>query len=167
MLLALFAGGLVAVGRPDVAPAQGSQQHRYIGAKRCGSCHSFAYERWKSGPHARAHQSLTAEQLADPKCNTCHAMVPEENAERFAGVQCESCHGPGKYYHPSYVMKDHELSRALGLAEPTAETCTQCHSQGVPTIQGFDFERMWSRIAHGERARAAARESNTQRVDAE
>lgn len=127
----------------------------YIGAEKCKSCHAFEYRVWAAGPHARAHQPLTAEQLADPKCNNCHTMLPGNVEAAFAGVQCERCHGPAKYYHPAYVMKDKELARAVGLVDPVEAHCRSCHTEGTPSIRPFDFARMWGEIDHGKKARQA------------
>ena len=131
----------------------------YIGAERCGACHPFAYARWKAGPHARAHLSLDEAQRRDPKCNTCHPVGDGAGEARSPGVQCERCHGAGRYYHPRYVMKDRELSRAVGLIDPTEAHCRTCHDEGAPTIEPFDFERAWMRIDHGAEARRRSEEA--------
>jgi hypothetical protein len=127
----------------------------FIGAEKCKSCHEFEFRVWSAGPHARAHQSLSPEQLKDPKCNSCHTMVPANLEAELLGVQCERCHGPGKYYHPSYVMKDKELARAVGLVDPIEQHCRSCHTEGTPSIRPFDFVRMWGSIDHGKKARQA------------
>jgi hypothetical protein len=143
--------GLVAVGLALSASATAADT--YIGAERCKTCHEFEYTVWSSGPHARAHQSLTEEQLKDPKCNNCHTMAVEKDATTLTSVQCERCHGAGKYYHPSYVMKDKELARAVGLIDPQPVHCMQCHTDGAPSIKPFDFAAMWAKIDHGKAAR--------------
>ena len=135
------------------APASAGAAQSYVGADRCKSCHPFEYQRWAAGPHARPHRSLTKEQFADAKCNNCHTMLPGETDKRFVAVQCERCHGPGKYYHPEYVMKDQELARAVGLVDPKLEHCTACHTEGTPSIRPFDYARMWAEIDHGADAR--------------
>ncbi|OGQ90937.1 MAG: hypothetical protein A2289_26780 [Deltaproteobacteria bacterium RIFOXYA12_FULL_58_15] len=137
--------GLVAVA---------ARAQSYIGAERCKTCHEWEYKQWAQGPHAEAHKSLSQEQRGDAKCNTCHSTLPEETDKRFAGVQCERCHGPGRYYHRRYVMRDRELARAVGLTDPKAAHCMQCHTEGTPSIEPFDFEKMWPRISHGKEARA-------------
>lgn len=130
--------------------------HNYLGVDRCESCHEFAYQVWLRGPHANAHQGLNAEQSKDPRCTTCHSMVSvAEDDPKFQGVQCESCHGPGRYYYPDYVMRDAELARAVGLVEQNAATCTGCHTAGSPSISAFDFKKLWSKIDHGKAARKA------------
>jgi hypothetical protein len=66
------------------------------------------------------------------------------------GVQCESCHGSGIYYAKRYVMKDRELARIVGLVDVAAKTCQRCHTESTPSIQAFDFRRLWEVIAHGQ-----------------
>jgi len=135
------------------APAAGAA--RYVGAQRCKTCHPFEFEVWSTGPHANAHKSLSEEQLASAKCSSCHTMIPAEPAGKFAGVQCERCHGPGRYYQPSYVMADGVLARAVGLMDPTPAHCEQCHTPEAPSVEGFDFSRLWALIDHGAEARKA------------
>lgn len=129
----------------------------YIGAKRCATCHAWEYQVWLTGPHAHAQSALSATEVKDGKCNSCHTMVPTQpEEEKLAGVQCESCHGPGRYYYPTYVMKDHELARLVGMTDATAEQCQRCHNEASPSIKPFDFASMWAKIDHGHAAREAA-----------
>ncbi|MBI3178571.1 MAG: hypothetical protein HYZ27_02860 [Deltaproteobacteria bacterium] len=144
------AAGLVVLVWPLGTPAQ-----NYIGAERCKSCHEFAFKVWAAGPHAKAHLALDQEQIKDPKCNTCHTMLPGDDTTRFVGVQCERCHGPGRYYHHDYVMKDKELARLVGLIDPKPEQCQQCHTDAAPSIALFDFATLWKRIDHGKAAQQA------------
>ena len=128
----------------------------YIGAERCGQCHEFAYKQWLGGPHAKAHLALTEAQLKDPKCNNCHTLVEAAATEaKFAGVQCERCHGAGRYYQASYVMRDKELARAVGLQDTLPAHCQQCHTEGAPSVTPFDYKSMWARIDHSKAAREA------------
>ena len=126
-----------------------SETHQYVGAVKCGSCHEAEYQAWLGGPHAKAHESLSPEQLNDAKCNTCHTLLPFNSDKRFQGVQCEQCHGPGKVYHKDYVMRDKELARAVGLIVPQAAHCQGCHTADSPNIKPFDFDELWLRITHG------------------
>ena len=114
----------------------------YIGVERCKSCHEFEFSRWAAGPHAHGHESLTAKPLGASKCNTCHTMDPSLLVPRFIGIQCERCHGGGKYYHLDHVMRDRELARAVGLIDVTEAHCRQCHTAGTPSIRPFDFAAM-------------------------
>ena len=133
----------------------------------CATCHAFEYRVWLAGPHAKAHEALSAEQLADPKCNTCHTMAPGDSNTRLLGVQCERCHGGGRYYQADYVMRDKELARAVGLIDPTPVHCQQCHTEGAPSIRPFDFQRMWALIDHGKAAREAAEKAQGKDAKAE
>lgn len=153
----------------------GARAHNYISAERCESCHEFAYQKWQRGPHASAAQSLSPAQARDPKCTTCHSLTSmAEVDDAFVGVQCESCHGPGRYYYPDYVMRDSQLARAVGLVEQNEAVCVRCHTPGSPSIEAFDFERMWAAIDHGKAAREAweargrgKEENSTERDDKE
>ena len=127
---------------------------RAVGAERCGSCHTFAYEKWLKGPHSKAHTSLVGDELTSVKCQICHTPGKlKDAATKFVGVQCESCHGNGQYYAHDYVMRDRELSRKVGMIDPTAAMCTSCHTVDVPSLKAFSFEEYWKLIAHGRSER--------------
>lgn len=146
-----FVALTVALGFGLVAVPLGAQN--FIGGQKCGSCHAFELEIWTKGPHARAHRALTPEQLRDPKCSTCHTMASDMLEAQYLGVQCERCHGGGRYYRHDYVMKDQELARAVGLIDVDGVSCQQCHTTGTPSIEPFVFGSMWAEIDHGEQAR--------------
>ncbi len=122
----------------------------YVGAERCKSCHPAAYKAWEESAHARAYQGLAEAHKSETRCTLCHTLTPDDLTKRFSGVQCESCHGPGRFYSPLYVMKDKELSRLVGLVKPNEETCKRCHDQNAPAIEPFDYVKAWQRIAHGK-----------------
>jgi hypothetical protein len=137
--------------------------HNFIGAQRCASCHAFEFEVWEHSAHAKSHLALSAEQLKDSKCNTCHTNVQDADP-KFAGVQCEQCHGAGKYYQPTYVMKDHDLSRAVGLLETPPNSCQACHTAGTPSVVPFDYKSQWAPIDHGKQARLAWEKAHSKPV---
>lgn len=124
----------------------------YVGAERCGQCHTKEYQQWKAGPHAQAFATLTEGQRADNRCANCHMTLADNWRGPTTGVQCEDCHGSGRYYHPEYVMRDAELSRAVGLRDPSEAMCRGCHTESAPSVHAFDFSAMWARIAHGPKA---------------
>ncbi len=83
-------------GRGDVTPANAT----FVGAKRCGECHSKAYDKWKTSGHAHAMESLSKgrkgeeatwiDRAQDPECLACHVtgweakiMVPYESGYLF------------------------------------------------------------------------------------
>jgi hypothetical protein len=127
---------------PGVAHAQ---NYGYVGPENCKACHPRAYELWKNGPHAHAMQSLEGRSAKDGRCLSCHAPQAEKG---IAAVTCESCHGPGQYYSPAYVMKDAELSRAVGLEDPGEKSCRSCHDASSPSLKSFDFKEKLKTIDH-------------------
>jgi hypothetical protein len=125
-----------------------------IGAETCKACHPAAYEAWREGPHARAQVSLAEAQRKDRRCTSCHAPDADRGV---SGVTCETCHGGGRLYAHSYVMRDRELARAVGLVDPGERACLACHTESAPSLTRFDYARKLPLIEHGgDRAAAAA-----------
>lgn len=139
---------ILLVSGPAAADEEG-----YIGAAKCGECHQAEYQIWRDSAHADAHISLSVEQQSDATCATCHSMAAQREQQQLAGVQCESCHGPGKYYHPSYVMRDRELARAVGLLANATAQCAHCHTKAAPSLLPFELVSAWAKIAHGKNTR--------------
>ena len=76
----------------------------FVGDKVCRTCHPKEYEVWKETKHARAYQSLVNKnQQFDLECIGYHTtgygreggFSNPGRLEKFKGVQCEECHGPG------------------------------------------------------------------------
>ena len=134
------------------APLWAGDYEHYVGAQICGQCHQKEYEIWKQTKHASATEALPEQHALDVACNGCHTMSQVD--ERFSGVQCESCHGAGHYYSKSFVMRDAELARLVGLLEPTAEACEHCHTQQSPSVKPFSYAEKWALIAHGSQGGA-------------
>lgn len=136
---------------------------RYVGVKVCRACHSSAVDFWveqsvqKPGKdeagrpvmrqlgHAQAWQTLVdAGKEKDRSCVACHAVgfgepggpcrTSDVEKGGFAGVQCESCHGPGSSH------------AALGTREgivraPDEARCRSCHKvPHIETTASFVFE---------------------------
>jgi hypothetical protein len=94
----------------------------YVGAAKCGECHTKAYSYWKETPHAKAYDSLSrgrkgqeanwVSRIHDPECLACHVTGwnPQEvlrydsgfldavQSKHLVGQQCENCHGPGSQH---------------------------------------------------------------------
>ena len=150
---AAFAGALfltlVIVGTPATsARATGVQDHDFVGADRCRSCHTEAYDVWKAGPHARAFAAMSETDRRDPTCLSCHTMVPTDLDTSFTAIQCETCHGGGRYYSAAYVMRDEMLRAELNLVTPDAKTCARCHTESSPSLTAFDVDAAMERIRH-------------------
>jgi hypothetical protein len=136
--------------------AQGSE---LVGSQSCRACHPRAFEIWQTSPHAKAGSRLSEAQMKQPSCGICHAPelvhspVPPK-AE--PGVSCEVCHGAGQLYSPSYVMRDPELARAVGLLDPGPKSCLACHRADVSLLP-FDFNAKVKLIDHWTADRAEKR----------
>ena len=151
MLLRLLPIALLACVSPAALAAT-----EMVGPESCASCHRAAYDSWKTSPHARAHFSLSAEQKKQPLCLQCHSRDELRSGQaQVAGVSCETCHGPGRSYQSEVVMRDKELARLLGLAEPTAASCLACHNGSSPSLKAFDAKEAMARIDHWTAERAA------------
>lgn len=129
-----------------VVVTSGATASDYLGADKCRSCHEQAWQQWKTTPHARAADVLSAAERRDPRCTGCHATSARDG---LLGVQCESCHGPGRHYWPEFIMKDLELARAAGLrsgGDPAA--CRSCHTADSPALRPFDAVDALRHVLH-------------------
>ena len=56
-------------------------------------------------------------------------------------------------------MRDEELVRLVGLADPSEKACRTCHDATTPSLRPFDFKESLKAIDHwtAERAARAAR----------
>ncbi len=129
-------------------PALALSAPEYFGAKQCGSCHTQAYEQWKSTGHAVSLARLSKVQQKDPTCRSCHTMAPRSDDPLLAGVQCESCHGAGRFYAPEFVMRDKVLRKQFGLKEIGKNTCLACHTHDSPSVRPFRFEEKVTLVQH-------------------
>lgn len=143
-LLAAYRRRLESLPPPPERAAPGP---RFVGAAGCVACHAEAGTTWSRSGHGRALEAL--EQIdhgAEPECVRCHvtgygepggfrtrALTPDR-----AGVQCESCHGPGG---------DHAVKPEKGWGRVvTPDRCRDCHTGD--NSPGFDFDRYWPKIRH-------------------
>lgn len=115
----------------------------------CAFCHPSAHEDWMTSSHPQALQSLEAiGQGTNPNCLPCHTtgfgqeggFVNRQTTDALAGVQCESCHGPGGP-HVDDIM-DPALRPPFSVEMVDAAICGDCHDFHHPT---FD---QWSASGH-------------------
>ncbi len=133
------------------------------------------FQKWHASKHAEAFKVLLTPEAAKiaasrgvkgkpseaKECLECHVtgydapasmLGPKFNKED--GVQCETCHGAGKDYMKMSIMKNPKEAMANGLTllsvkDGSAEKlCVTCHNKRSPNFKGFDFNKMWSQIAH-------------------
>jgi hypothetical protein len=134
----------------------------FVGVKKCRMCHKGekkgnVFEKWVKGPHANAFQKLKAKgEEKNPKCLACHVTgfnqdgykLGADNAAKFEGVQCESCHGPGSDYKKLSIMKDKAKAMENGLLAVNEATCTKCHNKKSPDFKGFNYQEYLKKINH-------------------
>jgi cytochrome c554/c'-like protein len=96
--------------------------HAFVGAEKCGECHTKAFEHWKkTTPHAKAFTTLITgrdgdadpiSRIHDPECLACHVtgwepqqmlrydtgFVSKDRTPHLLHQQCENCHGPGSLH---------------------------------------------------------------------
>ncbi|MCA1827606.1 MAG: multiheme c-type cytochrome [Myxococcales bacterium] len=138
-----------------------------VGPSSCRTCHGEAYRIWSQGPHARAAQALSPEQRRQPLCLQCHSRDEQRAGQAdVSGVSCETCHGGGRYYQPSAVMRDKELAHLFGLQDPTPSTCLVCHGGTSPSLKAFDVKEAMARIDHWTADRAARKQASGHRLPA-
>ncbi|QDT17924.1 multiheme c-type cytochrome [Alienimonas californiensis] len=131
----------------DLPPAAPPRPGGYVGAAKCGECHTKAYAKWKESPHAHALASLTegrenfegdwADRRLDPECLSCHVTgwdaqgyYPYEGGylpERLAG----GSGGGGADGTEGLAGMDrfHKLQ---------AQQCENCHGPGSGHVATFE-----------------------------
>ena len=118
----------------------------YVGPQACMSCHRDAYHTWTASKHALAYKTLEVQGHGlDPDCVRCHVtglsstsgFVSLAKTPQFAGVTCESCHGPGKA---------HSLNPRWVKMQDGRQACSYCHTpEHSPQ---FNFMTYWAKIKH-------------------
>ncbi|GAB4149173.1 MAG: hypothetical protein Tsb009_23330 [Planctomycetaceae bacterium] len=113
----------------------------YVGAKKCGECHTKAYAKWKTTKHAKAYDGLLLgredqrlkgikpiKRDYDPECLACH--VTGWDAEKFLR------------YDSGFQIK--ELAESAGKPELYSllkgQQCENCHGPGS---QHTTLEEAW------------------------
>ncbi len=146
---------------------------KYIGAKKCKACHMKQFKSWKKTSMATSFENLKAGVKADAKtaagldpakdytadadCLKCHTtgygkaggFTTFAETPKLAGVQCESCHGPGSIY--AKTMKKNKKKwkkegyttaslKAEGLIIPSEDEagCMACHGGESPFTDKVD-----------------------------
>ena len=104
-------------------------QNGYVSAMACQGCHQQEYLQWSATRHAFAFETLVKkERYFDSGCVSCHTtgfgyptgfQIGDQNSA-FKGVECETCHGPGKQ-HVGNPKKSNIRSSA------DTSLCLECH----------------------------------------
>lgn len=126
----------------ELKPARGGQ---YLGAESCIECHQPYVDSWKATKHSAAFATLErVGKSKDPECVKCHVVgFGEEGGflslkatPGLSGVQCESCHGPGREH-----AADFSPMRQVGI-----EVCLKCHTAENSPL--FDYQKYFEKIKH-------------------
>ena len=104
-------------------------QNGYVSATACQRCHQQEYLQWSATRHAFAFETLVKkERYFDSGCVSCHTtglgystgfQIGDPDST-LKGVQCETCHGPGKQ-HVGNPKKSNIRSSA------DTSLCLECH----------------------------------------
>ena len=104
-------------------------ENGYASATACQQCHEQEYLQWSATRHAFAYETLLKKvRYFDAGCVSCHTtgfgystgfQIAEQDSA-LKGVQCETCHGPGKQ-HIGNPKKSNIRSGA------DTSLCLQCH----------------------------------------
>ena len=141
-------------------------ENGYVSATVCQGCHEQEYLQWSATRHAFAYETLLKkERYFDPNCISCHTtgfgyqtgFHIGDSDSTLKGVQCETCHGPGKRHvgnpkksnirggaDTSLCLQCHDAEHSLGFAEVVAlHTKDVDHSHAPMNLE----ELLTSRIA--------------------
>lgn len=101
-------------------------------AETCAECHGDTHANWMNSVHARAHDSIKnigqGDNAACVKCHTVGAGLSTgfstlAATPAFAGVQCESCHGPSS----AHAADPDNLALRPVIAN-NSNLCGGCHN---------------------------------------
>jgi hypothetical protein len=188
LIFLILHGSSFALANDSIGDAAAAIEHDFVSAAKCKSCHGKElmgdqYGTWLKGVHHGAYETLKnsrAETIARekqlglpafeaPQCLVCHVTafgVPKSRIREPItpqdGVQCESCHGPGRDYRKKKVMSKLRRARSAGLWEPEEDhgICLRCHNSQSPThdpqrytlsdgsTSDFDYEQAMQKISH-------------------
>ena len=105
------------------------KQNGYASATACQKCHEQEYLQWSATRHAFAFETLLKkERYFDAGCVSCHTtglgystgFQIGDHASTLKGVQCETCHGPGKQHVGNPKKANIRSGADTGL-------CLECH----------------------------------------
>jgi hypothetical protein len=109
----------------------------YVGAITCKKCHEANYRNWLKTKHAKASQTIVASpRYAQEECLICHSTgygkigeyaTVDEIPFFLKGVQCESCHGPGRG-HPGKGKIERKV---------TLGGCRNCHTKDQSPVFNY------------------------------
>jgi hypothetical protein len=138
LLVAWVASGTLLFSQP-AAPADTSG---YVWDAACKDCHAEIHAAWARTKHKTALNRLSAADQ-EKDCAGCHLTgslkpVVVETTIVNTGVQCESCHGPGRAHAESAKAG----TPAKFAKKPAEPMCVECHNSKSPHFHGFFYSAM-------------------------
>ncbi|MGI6455584.1 MAG: multiheme c-type cytochrome [bacterium] len=169
LIVVLALGTFAAFMVPTPTMSGEEKKIEFVGATKCKMCHNKPstgkiFDEWQDSHHAKAMDVLSDAEKKDPKCQKCHTtgfgepggFVSLEKTPAMAGVQCESCHGPGAEH-----IKSKPNKVIPHVWEANEEACVKCHNPESPTWDpnryelngkkaGFIYELAVQEVNHSE-----------------
>ena len=121
-------------------PVSHNSGFTYVGSAKCGECHTKAYAKWKTTPHANAFESLKhprngqadfgITRIYDPECLACHVTGWDpENVLRFKGG----------FVNEEFARTEaeKELGRIL-----KGSGCENCHGPGSRHVELVEADKL-------------------------
>lgn len=178
LLMASFQEQLKTIGfaelglRPAPHP-QTATNGRFVGSKKCESCHEKSYDIWKRSGHAKAYETLAKlepPRNSDPECVSCHVIgwhptkfFPYQGGfesvaktPQLINAGCEGCHGPGELHVQAELGNDEALQKkyrktsVVTKEQSKKEMCATCHD--LDNSPDFDFDSYWPLVEHYEKS---------------
>ena len=130
-----FAWIVAAVGSVLIAGAANSSaaDFKYVGVKKCKTCHPKPFKAQAKTPHAMSYENLTdAGEEGNKDCLPCHTtgygkpggFVDAASTADLAGTTCQACHGPGSAHIAKGLSKE---QRRETIQKTPKDVCTGCH----------------------------------------
>lgn len=150
----------------------------FVGSNECGTCHTKAFEKWQTTPHAHATETIVnpkeragITRQFDPECLSCHVTgwnpqkyypyttgyVDLQKSAHLHANGCENCHGPGSKHvaaESGGSASEAELTKLresmrLPLAN-AKKKCLECHDLDNSPEFNKDgaFEKYWEEVKH-------------------
>ena len=138
--IALLACVVSVWGTVRICASSPPKDAKYVGTKKCRSCHSKEHKTWRKTKHSKAFKQLEGPEKKDPDCLKCHTtgygepggFVSEEETPDLTGTGCESCHGPGSA-HTEVAKNAPETGKwEKKISKVPQNKCVKCHNPHVP-----------------------------------
>jgi hypothetical protein len=108
----------------------------YVGAEKCGECHTAAFAKWEETPHSHAYESLEGPREGQP----------DYGITRVFDAECLSCHVAGwdaqqvLRFESGFINEEfaaNDAERELGRLLKGSQ-CESCHGPGSRHIELVD-----------------------------